>query len=238
MPEISYVFHLPGGRREAITLAFDPGTFLLRLSPPPHPEPWTALNFRQCPHCPLSVDDSPQCPFARALSGFVHGFDAFYSYEPAVVEVVTERRTIVTNHPLQDSMASILGLVGATSGCPHLAFFRPMARFHLPFASEQETLFRAFSSHLLGEYLRAGGTGDITVSLRDLQARYDAVSTVNSSMADRIRTAFKKDVVVNAIVILDTFAQAVPWVIDEALGELRPLFDLLPSPAHKHNAPA
>lgn len=190
-----------------------------------------ALDFEQCPTCPLSPSSDPICPFARAIGGFIHGFDEYYSYEKAVVEVVTAQRTIVTKYPLQDSMASILGLVGATSGCPHLAFFRPMARFHLPFASEQETLFRTFSTHLLGEYMRAGGTGDVAVNLAGLQARYEAVAIVNSSMAARIRSAFKKDVVVNAIIILDTFAQAVPWVIDKALREMQPLFDLDTTPA-------
>lgn len=226
MAEISYVFHLPDGHSQTITLRFADDTFLLQLAEDGQPEDWTALAFKQCPHCPLSPDTTPRCPLARALSGFVHGFDAFYSYEVAVVEVVTAQRTMSTSHPLQDSMASILGLVGATSGCPHLDFFRPMARFHLPFATEQETLLRVFSIHLLREYLRAGGQGDQRIGLSGLPAHFDAVAQVNLAMAERIRAAFKKDVVVNAIVILDTFAQAVPWVMEDALSELMPLFDL------------
>lgn len=223
MANISYVFHLPDGRRETISLDFDDASFLLRL-PQAQPEPWMALSFHQCPHCPLAPTDSPSCPLALGLGGFVHGFDAFYSYEQATVEVRTDQRTIVAKAPLQDGMASILGLVGATSGCPHLNFFRPMARFHLPFATEQETLVRACSFHLLSEYLKSGSRGDRAIGLANLQARYDAVAKVNLAMADRIRAAFKKDVVVNAIIILDSFAQAVPWVIDAAMKEIRPLF--------------
>lgn len=226
MAEIRYTFHLPDGMRESVVLEFDDVSFLLRPPVSGAAEEWTALGFHICPHCPLDVATHPQCPLARALSGFVRDFDRFYSYEIAEVEVETAQRRIMAKQPLQAAMASILGLVGATSGCPHLDFFRPMARFHLPFASEQETLFRALSIHLLGEYLRAGGQGDKAVGVAGLQARYAAVATVNLTMADRIRAAFKKDVVVNAIVILDSFAHAVPWVIDEALQELRPLFDL------------
>lgn len=226
MAEISYVFHLPDGDSQTITLRFADDSFLLQRDDDGAAKDWTALGFKQCPHCPLTPDTSPHCPLARALSGFVHGFDAFYSYEMAVVEVVTAQRTMTTTHPLQDSMASILGLVGATSGCPHLDFFRPMARFHLPFATEQETLLRVFSLHLLREYLRSGGQGDKCIGLGGLPALYDAVAKVNLAMAERIRAAFKKDVVVNAIVILDTFAQAVPWVMEDALRELMPLFDL------------
>lgn len=221
--EIAYTFHLAGGRRERIGLKFDPTTFLL-LPEPAATEPWIALDVNKCPNCPLSAAIQPECPFAKALAGFIHGFDEFYSYEKAVVEVVTGQRTIISNHPLQDGMASIIGLIGATSGCPHLAFFRPMARFHLPFASEEETLFRMFSTFLLGEYLQAGGRGDAMIGVAGLQARYEAVAIVNRSMAERIRSAFSKDVVVNAIIILDTFAQAAPYVIRDKLEELRHIF--------------
>ena len=226
--EIAYTFHLAGGRCERIGLKFDPATFLL-LSEPAAAEPWIALDVNKCPNCPLSAATQPECPFAKALAGFIHGFDEFYSYEKAVVEVVTGQRTIISNHPLQDGMASIIGLIGATSGCPHLAFFRPMARFHLPFASEEETLFRMFSIFLLGEYLQAGGRGDAMIGVAGLQARYEAVAIVNRSMAERIRSAFAKDAVVNAIIILDTFAQAAPYVIRDKLAELRHIFPI-PAP--------
>lgn len=221
---VTYVFHLGNGRVERIKLSFDPDTFLLQNDVSVLPEHWTRLDFQTCPHCPLTGATHPLCPFARALGGFIQRFDDFYSYEKAVVEVVTSQRTVVAERPLQDAMASILGLVGATSGCPHLAFFRPMARFHLPFASEQETLTRVFSLHLLGEFVRLGGEGAVAVSVDDLEAKYRAVAQVNQGMAERIRAAFAKDAVVNAIIILDTFAQAVPFVVHEALKELRPLF--------------
>ncbi len=226
--EIAYTFHLTNGRTERIGLSFDPAAFLLRYPEPAIEEEWTRLDFHVCGHCPLAVASHPRCPFARALGVFIHRFDTVFSYEAAVVEVTTAQRTVVTSRPLQDAMASIVGLVGATSGCPHLAFFRPMARFHLPFATEQETLVRAFSLHLLGEYVRSGGTGHVVLDVEALEGRYRAVTQVNRGMADRIRAAFPKDAVVNAIVILDTFAQAVPFVVRKALGELRPLFELTP----------
>ena len=225
-PTITYVFHLADGRTERIVLAFDPDTFLLRTEAAVPDEGWTALDFHKCPHCPLAAAAHPQCPFAQALAGFIHHFDEFYSYEKVAVEVITALRTVSAERPLQDAMASVLGLIGATSGCPHLAFFRPMARFHLPFASEQETLVRVFSLHLLSEYMDRGGEGGVTVGVDGLEAKYRAVAQVNRGMADRIRAAFAKDAVVNAIIILDTFAQAVPFVVHEALKELRPLFDV------------
>ncbi len=49
----------------------------------------------------------------------------------------------------QQAMSSVLGLIMATAGCPWTDRLRPMARFHLPFASDAETLYRSISMFLL-----------------------------------------------------------------------------------------
>lgn len=223
--QITYVFHLDGGQSETIELTFAKETFLLVGAETPPCEAWGELGFHKCQHCPLDATIRAACPFATALSPFIRRFDAFYSYEKAVIEVITPQRRVMAARPLQHGMASLVGLIGATSGCPHLAFFRPMARFHLPFATEEETLSRAFSFHLLGNYLRQGGAGAVQVSVEGLRGQYEAAALVNQGMASRIRAAFTRDAVVNAIVILDTFAQAAPYVIEEKLDELRYIFD-------------
>lgn len=223
---ITYRFHLPQGIKE-IALDFDSDSFELRLDPAKRPQQWTRLDFHQCPHCPLTPDSTPLCPFAQALSRFVATFDEFFSYEKAVIEIVTDTRTVVGNKPLQHGMASLVGLIGATSGCPHLAFFRPMARFHLPFARDDETLFRVFSMHLLREYL--AGRPLVAEVFDELSNLNRAATQVNRAMADRVRAAFHKDVVVNAIIVLDSFAQAVPYVIEDKLDELRMMFGLAPA---------
>jgi hypothetical protein len=226
---ITYRFHLPAGVQE-IALRFDAVSFELLIDDAAPAPDWTALGFRQCPHCPLKPDESPRCPFARGLSGFVEHFDAFYSYEEAVIEIVTETRTVVATKPLQLGMASLVGLIGATSGCPHLAPFRPMARFHLPFARDDETLYRVFTMYLLGRYLQDGALPAGPAAMDALVALNQAATVVNHGMADRVRAAFNKDVVVNAVVILDMFAQAVPYVIEDGLAELRAMFGMAGEP--------
>jgi len=221
---IRYRFHLPSQTTEEITLEFDRHSFQLRLPPASEEATWAALGFHTCGHCPLSPSQSPHCPFAQALSPFIARFDAFYSYENVVVEVITEKRTVVAHGALQQGMSSLVGLIGATCGCPHLAFFRPMAHFHLPFASEEETLYRVFATHLLGQFIKAGAESGAPISLAGLQAGYEAASRVNQGMSERIRAAFAKDAVVNGLIILDTFAQAAPYVIREKLEELRYIF--------------
>ncbi|HUA52421.1 MAG TPA: hypothetical protein VMB81_09670 [Candidatus Sulfotelmatobacter sp.] len=220
---IVYRFHLAHGVEE-IALRFDRATFALQEPIDKPAADWARLDYHQCPNCPLSPRDSPQCPFARGLSGFVERFEIFRSFDEATTEVVTSSRTVMAHKSLQDGMASLVGLIGATSGCPHLAFFRPMARFHLPFARDDETLFRVFSMYLLGRYLRDNALGAGT--LEDLRKHTEAATVVNRGMADRIRAAFDRDVLVNAVIILDMFARAVPFAIEEGLLDLRDMFGL------------
>lgn len=214
MTTISYRFGFDSGRVEEVTLTFDAGMRLDQRAE----QPWTHLSFSRCRHCPLPP--LSHCPFATGLAPFVHRFDDVFSYEPVTVTVNTTRRTITATVAVQHGLASLVGLVGGTSGCPHLDFFRPMARFHLPFASEEETLVRAFAMHLLADWIAGRPLG-----LDDLMENYRAAALANHDMADRLRAAFRRDAVVNALITLDTFAQAVPYVIDEKLAELRYIFE-------------
>jgi hypothetical protein len=85
-----------------------------------------------------------------------------------------------------------------------------MARFHLPLATQEETICRAVSLYLLTQYFRnkQGGTADFT--LQGLVKQYHDLQTMNMAMAKRIRAGSSLDAPVNALVILDTFAKALP----------------------------
>lgn len=216
--EIAYHFHFASGGGETVRLRFSP-EFDLLDQPDFSPPPWTALGFSRCAGCPLDPAASPLCPFARALAPLVPHFTQFYSYEITVVEVVTPRRTMIAKGALQEGTASLIGLVGATCGCPLLAFFRPMARLHLPFASEEETLVRLFATHLLGRLMRGE-----PATLDGLRDRVAGVVQVNAGMAQRLRAGLSRDALVNGLIILDTFAEAVPYVMDRSLDELRYIF--------------
>jgi hypothetical protein len=78
-----------------------------------------------------------------------------------------------------------------------------MARFHLPLASTEETVYRATSMFLLAQYF---------------------AYRVNRAMAERLRSASEQDAAVNAIVILDLLAKALPDAILDSLTEVRHLF--------------
>ncbi|MDP2795390.1 MAG: hypothetical protein Q8O25_15145 [Sulfurisoma sp.] len=213
----------PGQAGQEITVAIDPAT-LDCLEPAAETHSWAQLANHQCPNCPLDPVVTPLCPFAARLAAVVRHVGEMLSFETVDVEIESGTRRIHGRVPVQTAARSLIGLIAAVSGCPRTAFLRPMAWFHLPLADEEETLFRAASSYLLGQYLRsrAGKMPDWT--LDGLTAGYQALHTVNVAMAQRLREACEQDAAVNAVVLLDMFAKAVPYSVDESLESLQPLF--------------
>lgn len=222
--EVCYRFEFPDGQSYELLLTFDEVTHR-RLHAPVAPLPaWTALDFHQCGHCPLSVATTPTCPLAASLTDVVNLCGALASYAAVKVVVVSPERTVSQDTTVQRAVSSLMGLLAPTSGCPRLGFFVPMARFHLPLASPAETTYRVASMALLGQYLeaRAGGDGELT--LRELDEVYEGVLTLNRALVGRLRAATTMDAAVNALIILDILAQAVPRSLDDSLDRLRALF--------------
>lgn len=221
---IKYYFTLPEGVREVFNLQFDTQTLELVGSMADTPPSWTKLDFHQCPNCPLTADTHPHCPLAARLVNIVRRFEGLVSYSEIQVDVMTAERFITQETTVQRGMSSLMGLVMATSGCPHMAFFKPMARFHLPFASAEETVYRATSMYLLAQYFlhREGRQADL--DLTGLREIYNNIEVVNIAVAKRLRTATEADSAINAIILLDIYTKAIPVVIEESLEEIRYLF--------------
>ncbi len=139
---------------------------------------------------------------AEVSSHFAHE----KSYKETTVGVVTEDRTYIKQTSLQDGLFGIMGLIMATSGCPHMAFLKPMARFHLPFSNTNETIVRSLSIYLLTQYFSFTKGKVPDLKLDRLEEFYGQVNLVNQGIISRIRTMAKGDAGQNAIVILDGFA--------------------------------
>lgn len=185
---------------------------------------WTALGVEQCSVCPLNTADHPKCPAAVSLVDLVDVFGEMLSYTEVTATVVTAERTVTSKTTLQRALSSLIGLRMATSGCPILANFKPMARFHLPFASVQETLFRAAGAYLLAQYYRRQHGDPSELDLAGLRELYRQIHEVNHGLSQRIRTVSAGDANLNALVILDMFAYHLPWSIDANLAEMEHLF--------------
>ena len=220
--EIQYRFDLPDGSTRGLTMQLDPVT-LEREDPLPNPLPsWTELDFHRCPNCPFAAGSRPNCPLAERLVDLVNLSSALRSYEEIRVTVTTADRTTRHTTSAQRAFSSLLGLVGPTSGCPKLAFFKPMARFHLPFASREETAYRVAAMYLLGQHLRSKQGKSVQPGLKGLDLIYEDIVEVNRAVAHRLRAATSRDAAVNALIILDVLAQVVPIAVSgdlEWLGE-------------------
>ena len=97
------------------------------------------------------------------MSSVIDGFTDLVSYDKVRVTVESEERSVVATLSAQQALASLMGLIMASSGCPRTAVFRPMARFHLPFSSESETAYRVAAMYLLAQHFvaRDGGKPDL-----------------------------------------------------------------------------
>lgn len=221
---IHYRINYDGGKVFAFPVCLDAET--LDYVPPEGQElpDWTRLEVAQCKLCPLSTSDTERCPAAASLVNLVEHFNTILSYSKVQVSVTTDNRTISAEAPVQRVLSSLIGLHMATSGCPHLEIFKPMARFHLPFATREETLYRVAGSYLIAQFFKHQRGEEPDLELQGLQEAYNLIHHVNVGMAARMRRVVEGDANVNAIVILDLFAQEMPLAIDSKLQDLAYLY--------------
>ena len=222
--EFLYRFKMEDGREDVFELKLDPLKLqIINDDGAPMPD-WTALDVHQCQNCPLDPEDSPRCPAAVNMVGLVQRFDTLLSYDETKVTVVTDERQVLGETTIQRAVCSLMGLLMAASACPLMDFFKPMARFHLPFASTAETIWRATSTYLMSQYFYHSDGAEADIHFEGLSHIYEEVQIVNLAFAKRLRQACRQDSMINAIVLLDMFAQSMPSAIDESLEQIRYMF--------------
>jgi len=222
--KIDYRITLASGRRLDYALRLSPASLALEDWSQHPPPSWAALDFLQCPGCPLDRSTHRFCPVAANIAGVIDDWTDVVSHEQVQVEVVTSQRTVADIRPAQKVLSSLLGVVIATSACPHTLFFRAMARFHLPFASPEETAFRALSAYLVMQYLRHEEGKQADFQLEGLIGIYERMQVLNRRMAERIHAVAPKDAPINAVVSLDTLAKLLTFSLREAKRVLRTTF--------------
>jgi hypothetical protein len=221
---IRYLFKLPADKQEVIDIHLHPETLDLMNEVPEKLPHWTKLDFHQCPNCLLTLEMRQNCPIAAHFVKLLNIFESLLSYDTIHVDIITPQRVVTKETSAQKGVSSLMGLIMATSGCPHMDFFKPMARFHLPLASAEETIYRATSMYLLAQYFLRKEGQEADLDLEGLKKIYVNIQIVNDTMAERLRAICNKDVALNSLTILDIFAQTLPFVIEESLEEVRYLF--------------
>lgn len=224
---ITYAYRFEDGSTIKFDLILDKTTLALTIERDRELPEWIRLGYEKCRICPLDDLSHTHCPVAANFTGIVEKFKKFVSHDKVNVACIVEERTYTKSTTVQMGVSPLLGIIMTTSGCPILEQLKPMVRFHLPFASLEETIFRMVSMHLVSQYLRKQAGKSADWSLDGLTRIYGQVGQVNNDFAERLLGAAQNDVNVNALVNLDAFAKMVPLAAEQMLKKMAPYFTAL-----------
>jgi len=220
-----YQFNFPDGHQKDFTVDFNNKSLQAELVTENNYPDWTQLEFHQCKNCPLTSEDYLYCPLAVNLVPIIYWCKDLLSYDKVDITVTSAERQVCAHTSLQRAISSLLGLLMSSSACPKMKFLRPLARFHLPLATHEETIFRAVSATFLKKYFDHEENKNDEDSLVELKDQYKELQDLNRFIAERIRDATKRDAAVNAIVLLDVLSKSVSFSIDDSLQQIRYLFE-------------
>jgi len=224
--EITYRFTFQDKTKTEFVVRLDKETLQLIPNERTVQPSWTELKHCQCPNCPLKVEKEKYCPVAFNLADLTDFFKTSVSFEEVELEIETKERGYFKKVPLQRGISSLMGIYMATSGCPILDKLKPMVRSHLPFANIEETQYRVLAMYLLAQYFRNQKGEKPDWDLKGLSKIYEEIHVVNKAFAGRLRSVQGEDAVPNAVVILDNFADAVTFSLDQsALQKIEKLFE-------------
>jgi hypothetical protein len=236
---IEYRFHFEHGDDKRFVVRLRASDLQLVPSPNVIPPDWTRLDHCQCTNCPLRPADHPHCPAATGMADLVDSFKDCLSTDLAEITVVVESREYHKRAPVQYGVSALMGLLMATSGCPVMEKLRPMVHVHLPFATIEETMFRAVSMYLLAQYYRRQRGEDADWDLEHLLEIFESVAQVNQAFSRRLVSINPKDASLNALANLDCFAMVTSFSITrDNLKELEPLFHAYLAKDSKPGSPA
>lgn len=183
------------------------------------------LEFHQCPGCTLSVDETPFCPVAFNLGRVLVPFKEDRPDRRITTVVTFREKQIGKQCELKEGLNSLAGLIMATSGCPMLDVFRPMAYIHQPFASMEETFFRAISGYMVAQFVRSAHGKEPVLHLDGLTKIYGNISQLNRAFKQRLAEFHGVKENVSELVLLEMFAKIGAMTIDDDwLERIYPLF--------------
>ncbi len=226
---IEYAFEFQDGRKRTFKIELDPDTIsIVNPTPSSFPE-WTRLDNERCEVCTLSPDKHEYCPIALNIAELVDEFKDSFSYDSCRVICTTPERSYQKDTSVQEGLFSLIGIIMATSDCPVMDLFKPMARFHLPFSTIQESMVRTTSLYLLRQYFEYKRGNEPDIDMKGLDAHYERVQKLNKGILNRIGSVSEKDADRNAIIILNSLAQLFNVEIEDNLTSVEYLFNIAPS---------
>jgi hypothetical protein len=221
-----YKFTFKNGQKREFHIDLDDDHLnLIQTEKETYPE-WVKLSNNKCSNCTLDEQAHPYCPIAVNMIDLIEGFGNHVSHEMVNVVVETGARKYSAQVPLQKGLSALIGLYMPTGGCPVLEKLKPMVKYHLPFATRDETMYRVLSMYLLAQYFRYKHEKGADWHLKDLSKLYEDIKIVNTAFCARLNSSEIQDASLNALVILDIFADAIKFTVDkDAMKKIETLFD-------------
>lgn len=224
---IKYQFLFPeSSAKENITFTvnINKETMLIQTPETSHETEWSKLSFYKCSCCPLDIETHKNCPIAYNLSALFNAFQNVNSTENAKITVTTEERVYSKETTVQQGLRSIFGIFMAASGCPNMKILKSMVRFHLPFASVEETIYRHVSNYLLSQYYAFLEGKKVDFSFEELKRQNKLVDEVNCGMCKRFENVGEGDVARNALTILNVGGLMLNMELESEVDSLKYLF--------------
>lgn len=220
-----YVFRFADGNIKQFDINLDAKTLnympAIKLTAPPE---WARLDYYRCQNCSLDETKYEFCPIAFNIAEVVSVFKDSSSYENAYVQVMTMARDISKNTTIQEGITSLLGIYMVTSGCPVMEKLKPLVRYHLPFATLEESVYRVVSMYLLVQYFLKKKGRKPDWDLKKLSEIYENIRLINAGIAERLKNAAKKDATITAVANLDYLASLLPFLINDTFNNIEESF--------------
>lgn len=222
---LDYKFNFTDGSTKQFSINLEGKTLELIKGTATSTNDWALLKSNQCPNCTLYPEKNPYCPIALNLSDIIAFFKDCISSDKAEITICSEKREFRRKASLQEGLSAMIGIYMVTSGCPVMDRLRPMVYTHLPFATVEETMYRAASMYLLAQYFLNKEGVKPDWELKGLVEIYEDVNQVNQYFRKRLLEINPKDASLNALFHLDCFAVITNMsIVDDCLSELRGIF--------------
>ncbi|MFQ6607658.1 MAG: hypothetical protein ACE5EE_03865 [Fidelibacterota bacterium] len=222
-----YIFVFENGREVPFEVNLNPETLQYIPSGNQEIPSWARFNHLPCELCIEYHEKMDYCPIAVNIAEVIDAFQDVYSYDTVDVTVETvDRVYFKENISTQRAVSSLLGIIMVTSGCYDLDKLRPLVKYHLPFATIDETIFRSVSMYLLAQYFRYKKNLKPDWEMNELVEIYKRIDSINANLCKRLQMACDKDSSLNAVVVLDVFAKMIPMSIEDTLVDFEHLFSI------------
>ena len=213
----NYKFLFSGDKEKTFNIRIDKDSLNVIRSKAEVPPEWAKLKSFKCIHCPLDENKHEYCPLAVNLSGVISFFSDLSSFEKVDIIIDTGVRQIRKNTSMHKGVSSLLGVLMVSSDCPVMGKLKPMMRFHLPFASIEETEYRVLSMYLLAQFFlwKKGKTPDW--EMKNLVDIYSDIKILNRNVCKKISEIESRDTSINAVVMLNNFAEHVTFILNKKI---------------------